>query len=213
MLNQYFVPVTSSNEDVNPGGGASQADRDERSRIYHDFFDRKLGVGDVHVYVVGPDGVSIGGLDIGSALDTEKEIAFLSGVAKHLHLNAGPPPFAPHPQSALPRVEPRAPAIHLVARKLTVGGAWNEFPSENWILLSREEWDQILPSTGAGVNASWTIPHSAAAKLAEWIYPQTEDTRKTNRSSVDVADFRLTMVALVGSLGRARIARNPSLSE
>jgi hypothetical protein len=44
-----------------------------------------------------------------------------------------------------------------------------------------------------------------ATKLAEWIYPQTEDTLRSNRSKVDVADIRLTMVTLNGTLCRARI--------
>src|SRR5437016_5260303 len=147
LLNRYFVPVTSSNDDPDP----------DRRRIYGDFFDKKMGVGDVHVYVVGPDGASIGGLDIGSAMDTGKEIAFLTGIVERLHTQGGAPVFAPHLQVAAPQVEPGAPAVHLIARKL-VGKMWNEFPSENWILLSRQEWDQILPTADAKLRATWQIP-------------------------------------------------------
>lgn len=196
LLNRYFVPVTGANEDPDPGG--------ERLRIKSEFTDKKMGVGDVHVYVIGPDRVAVGGLDIGSAMDTGKEVEFLNSVIQRFHTAGGAPVFTPHPQSTPPKVEQGAPAIHLVARK-TVGKTWNEFPSENWLLLSRQEWEQILPPAGARERAVWQIPAPVATKLAQWIYPQTEDTRQTNRSRVDLADFRLTLTTVEGSLGRARI--------
>jgi hypothetical protein len=194
LLNRYFVPVTSVNEFPD----------DERVRIYHEFADKRLGIGDVHVYVVGPDGVAIAGLDIGSAMDSDKEIVFLNNIARQLNLQPGPPVFAPHPQSTPPQVPPDAPAIHLVARKL-VGRTWNEFPAENWIVLSRQEWDQTLPPANAQLKTTWRLPPPLSTKLAEWIYPQTEDTRRANRNRVDEADFRFTLVTLSNSLARARI--------
>ena len=194
-LNRYFVPVTSANE----------LPDNDRVRIYHEFIEKKLGAGDVHVYVVGPDGVAISGLDIGSAMDADKEMAFLTSIIGKLHTQPGAPVFKPHPQSAPPQVPADAPAIHLVSRKSAAGGAWNEFPSENWITLSKPEWDQTLPPANAQVKATWQLPMPVATKLAEWIYPQTEETRRTNRSRVDVADFRFTLVALDGSMARARI--------
>jgi len=197
LLNRYFVPVTSANEEPDTSG--------ERGRIRTEFQNKKLGAGDVHVYVIGPDRVAIGGLDIGSAMDVDKEIAFLKGVVERLHTSGGPPVFPPHPQSAPPQVEPGAPAIHLVARKLDANKTWNEFPSENWIVLTRQEWDQIMPPPDVAVKGTWQIPQPVAVKLAEWIYPQTEETRRTNRSRVEAADFRLTLVTRTESLARARI--------
>jgi hypothetical protein len=194
LLNRYFVPVTSANE----------LRDDERVRIYHAFHAKGLGIGDVHVYVVGPDGNPIGGLDIGSAMDSAKEIAFLNSVIVQLGTEGGSPIFPPHPQSAPPVVESGAPAIHLVSRR-PEHGAWAEFPSENWIVLAKPEWDQLLPPEGIQAKGSWQIPAPIATKLAEWIYPQTEETKRTNRSRVDIADFRLTMVTMNSSLARARI--------
>jgi hypothetical protein len=194
LLNRYFVPVTSANEFPDA----------DRVRIYHEFADKHLGIGDVHVYVVGPDGAAIAGLDIGSAMDSDKEIAFLTSIVERLHTQPGLPVFAPHPQSSAPPVPPDAPAIHLVARKL-IGRTWNEFPSENWIVLTKQEWDQTLPPADAQPKTTWQVPAPVATKLAEWIYPQTEDTRRANRNRVDEADFRFTLVTLLDSLARARI--------
>ena len=196
LLNRYFVPVTTSNTDNQDV---------ERNRIRNDSAQKKLGLGDVHVYVLGPDGGAIDGLDIGRAMDANQEISLLTRVAERLHTPPGPPVFPPHPQSAPPQVEAGAPAIHLVARKQIPPTSWNEFPSENWILLSRQEWDQILPPADTGLHGTWTIPHPVAVKLAEWIYPQTEDIAQTNRSRVDQVEFRMTVVTQRGTLARAKI--------
>lgn len=197
LLNRYFIPVTAPNDDPDPSG--------ERGRIKTEFGDKHLGVGDVHVYVIGPDRAAIAGLDIGTAMDTAKEVAFLNDIIARLHRAPGPPIFPPHPQSSPPKVESGAPAIHLVARKASELRTWNEFPSENWILLTRQEWEQILPPFGAQVRSTWQIPAPVATKLAQWIYPQTEEVHTTNRNRVDLADFRLTLTTVEGSLARARI--------
>jgi hypothetical protein len=205
LLNKYYVPVTSANEDMEPGGRAPQAERDERRRIYGDFLERKMGAGEVHVYVIGPDRRSLGGLDVGSAMDIDKEVAFLSALATQEHVQAGPPPFRPQPRSIPPHADSSSLAIHLTARKIEGGRTWNEFPSENWIMLTRQDWSQVLPPSGASLQTTWTMPPAVAMKLGEWVYPQTEETHRVNRSKVELADFRLTIVTLQGSLCRARI--------
>jgi hypothetical protein len=190
---------------MEPGGSASPAEKAERRRIYGDFIERKLGAGDVHVYVLGPDRKSLGGLDVNSAMDIDKETAFLKSLAEQEHIQAGPPPFKPQPRSVPPRAEFASPALHLTSRKTEGGRTWNEFPSENWILLNRQEWNQVLPPGDPAVRTTWTIPPAVATKLAEWVYPQTEETHKVSRSKVELADFRLTIVTMQGSLCRARI--------
>jgi len=195
LLNKYFVPATSANE-LQDG---------DRYRIYHEFAAKKLGIGDVFVYVCAPDGTGFRGLDVGRAMDAEKQIAFLKGVVNDLHTVPGPPVFPPHPQVKAPDVPPNAPAIHLVTRKTAGGKVWNEFPSENWITLSKQEWDQMLPAAGAKQGATWELPDAVSKKVAEWVYPQTEEKTRTNRNRVDEANFRFTLVTVKGALGRAKI--------
>ena len=36
--------------------------------------------------------------------------------------------------------------LHLTARHLPAGGSWRRLPSENWIVLERTEWLQLLPA-------------------------------------------------------------------
>jgi hypothetical protein len=198
------VPVTSSNEEAEEGGTGPPAEKAERKRIYLDFYGKKLPLGDVHVYIVGPDGAGINGLDINSANDSAKMIAFLTQVVAKLHTEPGPPAVKPHPQSIAPASAADSMTLHLVSRSLA-GGSWHEFPSENWIVLSRSEWGQLLPAGAATPNVSWDVPRPVALKLAEWVYPQNEEKTQVNRSRVEVAVFRLTVTTLQGGQARARI--------
>ena len=179
MLNKYFVPVTSSNEWAEqPNSPAPPEEKAERQRIYLYFYGYKLGTGDVHVYVVAPNGNGVAGLDIGSAVSTEKMIAFLTKIAADLHTVPGPPAVAPHPASVAPAAPADALTVHLVSRSVA-GGSWHEFPSENWIVLTRPEWQQLLPPEGAARDTSWTVPKPVAVKLVQWIYPQNEEKTGT----------------------------------
>ena len=204
QLNRYFVPVTSSNEEADNGGTGPPAEKAERQRIYLDFYAKKLPLGDVNVYIVGPDGSSVAGLDIGSAMDADKMSAFLTRVVTQLRTVPGPPAVMPHPQSAAPASAADALILHLVSRSLA-GGSWHEFPAENWIVLSRAEWTQLLPGEAPALKTSWEVPRPVAVKMAEWIYPQNEEKTQVNRSRVDVASFRMTVVTVENGLARARI--------
>jgi hypothetical protein len=196
--------VTSSNEEADDGGTGPPAEKAERKRIYLDFYNKKLGIGDVHVYIVGPDGSSIGGLDIYSASDAEKMAAYLTQVAAQLHTLPGPPAVTPHPQSSPPAAAADSMILHLVSRSLA-GGSWHEFPAENWIVLNRAEWGQLLPVDALALKPSWEVPAPVAVKLAEWIYPQNEEKTQVNRSRVDVAAFRMTVLTMENGLARARV--------
>jgi hypothetical protein len=161
-------------------------------------------LGDVNVYIVGPDGSSVAGLDINSANNPEKMAALLTRVVSQLHTEPGPPAVKPHPQSAAPASAADAMVLHLVSRSLA-GGSWHEFPAENWIVLSRAEWTQLLPGEALTLKSSWEIPRPVAVKLAEWIYPQNEEKTQVNRSRVDIATFRMTVVTVENGLARAQI--------
>ena len=204
-LNRYFVPVASSNYDTADAGSAPRAEKLERQRIYGDFIRQKLGAGDVHVYIVRPDGTSLRGLDIGNALVAGKLAAFLEDVRKELNTPGGPPAFAPHPGSVAPAAPPDSLVFHLVARA-EAGGSWHEFPSENWIVLSRAEWTGLLPPEPVVErNSSWKATHDAAAKLLAGFYPQTEEIAPGPRSRVDQAELRMTVTTLQDGVARARI--------
>jgi hypothetical protein len=205
ILNKYYVPVTSPNEEAGDLGKGPPAEKAERRRIYDEFLTKKLGVGDVHVYILAPNGSAVAGLDIGSAEDPDKEIKVLSQVVSQLHTEPGPPAVAPRPQSSPPAADADAMIFHLVSRTLPAGGSWNEYPAENWIVLGKSEWTQLLPPKDIALKASWDVPLPVAVKLVEWVYPQNEEVELQNRSRVDIASLHLTVTDLREGAGRARI--------
>jgi hypothetical protein len=204
LLNQYYVPVTSSNESVEGNGSASPDEKAERRRIYNDFYTKGLGVGDVHVYILGPDRSSVGGLGIGNALEPEKMIQMLEAMAQKLHIAGGPPVIKPRPRSVPPTNDAASMVFHLTARGNRTG-SWREFPSENWVVLSGPESKQLLPTGAAALGTSWEVPPDIAKKFYQWFYPQTEDTSITNRSRIDQQSMRMTVVTLENGMARARI--------
>ncbi len=204
-LNRFFVPVTSSNYDTGDAGQAPPAEKAERQRLYHDFLVKKLGVGDVHVYVMRPDGSSLRGLDIGNALAEGKLFAFLEDVRKELNPPAGTPSFPPHPASAAPSAPADSMILYLVARA-DAHGAWHEFPSENWIVLSADEWKQFLPpEPKVNLHDTWQVPRAASDKLLTWFLPQTEEISLVSRSRIDQGDLHMTITAVQNGVARARI--------
>jgi hypothetical protein len=205
LLNKYYVPVTTSNVDTGDRGTGPPAERTERFRIYGEFLAKKLGVGDVHVYILASDATAIVGMDIGNAMDSGKVMEVLSQVVSRLHTEPGLPAVTPHPQSLPPPGDADSMTFHLVSRHLPVGGGWNEYPAENWIVLKRSEWAQLLPSGDIRPRMSWEIPIPVAVKLAEWVYPQTEEVLRENRSRVEIASLHFTLTALQQGVGRARI--------
>jgi hypothetical protein len=169
-----------------------------------EFFNRKLGIGDVHVYIVGFDRVGIASLPLNEALENGKMIAFLQGIVARVNVPPGPPAIKPHPQSRPPAAPADSMVIHLIARALT-GGDWHNFPAENWLVLKREEWGQLLPAGAVAPKTTWTLPKPLSVRLAEWVYPVNEEKTGVNRSRVDQADFKLTATMVEGDLVRARI--------
>jgi hypothetical protein len=172
-------------------------------RIYGDFLNRKLGVGDVHLYILRPDGSSLAGLDPGSAMNPEKLEPFLTGIVHQLGTTPGSPVIKPRPQSIPPASKPDDLVAHLVARSF-MPGSWHEFPSENWIVLTRDEWQQLLPAQAPREGDSWQLAAALTRKLLTRFYPQTEETSDADRNRIDEASLRLTITKVGAGVARAR---------
>jgi hypothetical protein len=95
--------------------------------------------------------------------------------------------------------------FHVVARGSASGGTWRSFPSEEWIVLNRNELNSLLPHGDPNLKSTWDAPPAVAAKLMGSIYPPTEDPEPMIRSRIESATFHFTMVTLDRGMGRARI--------
>lgn len=204
VLNRYFVPVYVSNEDYFGQRATASADeRAERQRLTGDFSSKGLSTGDVHVYILSPDGHAAGGLDIGSAMDTGRLMQLLESMIQKFGTPAGEPLIKPGAQSSAPAAGPGSVVFHVVTRRFEKNAT--DFPGENWIVLNAAEWQKLLPPGGAKPGASWIVDAQLTAKLLTNFYPPTEDTSSADRNHVERQELKLTMLPAQGGVVRARI--------
>jgi hypothetical protein len=203
LLNSSFVPVYTANTDYHGPGGAPPEERAAHQRIFLESIAKKLGTGDVHVYILDPDGHAIDGLDIGSAMDTAKLLACLRRTVGRLGTSAGKPVVAPRPQSAPPSHPPDTLVLHLTSRGFH-HGSWREFPAENWILLPPAEWQRLLPEDPAE-GKEWILDLEAARKVLIHFYPQCEETKDETHGRFLEDSLQGTVLSRAGGRARARI--------
>jgi hypothetical protein len=180
LLNSYFVPVYTSNDEVPGAAEVAKKEQTERDRVYRAFLDAKLPAGSVHVYVLSPEAKPLGSIHVAHAGDKDKVAGkdrtqlLLEKTVADLKVERGKPVVAPKPQSAPPEKPAGALLLHLTARKLAEKGSWNEFPSEDWIVLKAEQWQKLLPADNAKVGDSWAIDPAESTPILTRFFPQTE---------------------------------------
>jgi len=184
LLNGYFVPVYTSNDFISGPADSLKEEQKERERVYRAFLEAKLSAGSVHVYVLSPDAVPIGSIHVAHAGDKDPGTGkdqtqlLLEKTVRDLKTARGQPLVAPHPQSEPPKVAPASDAIvlHVTARKISEQGhgSWNEFPAEDWVVLSGEQQKKLLPSGAIHVGDSWKVNNDVSASILTRFFPQTE---------------------------------------
>ncbi|MDQ3622211.1 MAG: hypothetical protein M3463_06950 [Verrucomicrobiota bacterium] len=205
LLNRYFVPVYTVNEEYRSEGSASPEEKAERNRIFKEGHAAKLSVGSVHVYILGPDGHLIDTMHVARAAKTQNLIALLEKTAADLDVPEGKPVVAPVTQSQKPLCEPGGVALHLTARSLDGKGAWGDFPVENWIVLSSGESKSFLPARDAvSAGDSWEIPRELATKLLTHFYPATENNNVA-KNVFEKQSLKATVISLDKGVARARL--------
>lgn len=203
LLNRYFVPVYVANQDYGKDGFAPDKEKAEYQRIYHEALRLKPSTGSVEVYILSPDGHPIESLHVATASRDDRLIALLERSVERLKTPAGRPVVEPVRQSRAPVTDdPGALVLHLIARYARRGGSWNEFPSENWLVLKPAEWARLLPSGEPMAGQSWPVDADLATRLLVYFYPQTENNDvSTNRMETQV----MTATVVAGQAGMVRV--------
>jgi hypothetical protein len=174
LLNGHFVCAYTSNDDI-PGDAATvQRERKERDRIKAAFREAKMGSGEVSPYILTPEANPLGRLSIGPACEKDNLLHLLEKIIADGKLQRGEPIVKPAPQAPPPQAPADALVLHLTARKLTPKYSWNEFPSEDWIVLTAAEWQKLLPPGTAKGKDAYEIDRDTAAVLLTRFFPQTE---------------------------------------
>jgi hypothetical protein len=179
LLNRAFVCVYTVNEDyAGKNVTAPPEERKELQRIHQEGYKKKLSVGTVHAYVLTPDGHTHDSLHVASAANTDRLLAMLRRAVEHFKPKEGKPIVAPAPQSAPPKAPADALVLHLVSRG-DDRGSWGEFPGENWIVLTKQQWQKLLPGGKVKVGQEWDVDRDVAASVLTYFYPQTENNHAT----------------------------------
>ncbi len=163
-------------------------------------------MGDVHIYILTPDGQPLDGMSVGEATVNDTNLLNrLNQIVKKLGNPPGEPVVKPAPQSVPPTASPDSLVLHLSARGATRGTNYRMFPAENWIVLSKEECAGLLPAGEVKVNDTWPVEKDAASKMLVKFYPQTvEITAGVERSRIDQQNLTLTVTSVRDGLVRAR---------
>ena len=205
LLNRYFVPVYSSDEDSSPRGHGPEQEKAAHIRIYQQASRKPFGAGTVYVFILNPEGEVIDGMDVAHANQNGALLAMLKSTIEKLHTAPGPPVMAPTSQSRPPKHAPDALVLHLVARGSLKAFPWREFPGENWIVLNRSEWMSLLPRD-VGQDSSWKLDDAITPKLLTDFYPPTEDLDTTvDRNEIQTATLTAKPISRNGSIVRVQL--------
>lgn len=205
LLNQYFIPVYSSDEDSAPRGHGPESEKSEHIRIYREASKKPFGAGAVYVFILNPQGEVIDGIDVAHATQGDTLEKMLTRVVENLHTPSGAPVITPTQQSRPPSHPPDSLTLHLVANGTLHAYPWREFPGENWIVLSRAEWMSLL-APDVKPESSWALSDALSRKLLTNFYPPTEDLDTTvDRNQIETASLEATPISLKGSILRVRL--------
>ena len=204
LLNRFFVPVYAANEEYREGDTQPAEEKAEYNRIFKEAHAAKLSVGTVHVYILSPAGHPIDSLHVATAAKTERLIDLLERTVEKLHVREGKPVASPIRQSAPPRCAPDSRVLHLTSRSLDGRGAWSEFPVEDWIILGRDEWERLLPTSPVQVGDSWAVDEKVSTRLLTHFYPPTENN-DVSKNRIERQALKATVVSVQNGVARSWI--------
>lgn len=220
LLNHFFVPVYLSNEDFAKGGCAPEDERKELQRIFRESLDAKRSAGSVHVYLMGPDGKAFNSMHVASAYKVEKMIAMLDAGVEQYKVPAGRTLFPPGPQSRHPKCAPESLVLHLVARNVVKEGddvvptktklgetrsaGWGSYPSEDWIVFSKEDAAKLLPRGEVAKGTTWNLDAELAGRFLTHFYPTTENN-DVQKNKIQKQELKGTVTTIKNGVARASL--------
>jgi hypothetical protein len=215
LLNACFVCVYVSNDHIPGDEGVAAKEKAERQRIYAEFSNSKFGSGTVSPYLLTSDAKMLNRLDLTPACKGDNLLRWLEKTVADLKLTRGKPVVKPAPQAAAPTAPEDALRLHLTARKLTPRHSWNEFPSEDWIILTREQQAKLMPPPDARAGTAWDVDRNVCGHILTHFFPQTESCTSSEayllsekgpyRHKLTQAALKAMVVSVKDGVVRARL--------
>jgi len=204
LLNRFFVPVYTSNEDYRDDGAAPKEERDAYQKIYRAALDKKLSAGTVHAYVLSPAGEPVDSLHVADAARGDNTLKMLNRAVERFKPQPGEALIKPKTQSAPPAPPGGGVVLHLTARAEGTNpsdDSWHAYPSEDWIVLDAADVKKLLPPAGA---TAWDVDRGVATKVLTHFYPQTENN-DVGKNKIERVNLKATVVSREGEVVRARL--------
>src|SRR4051812_6759505 len=196
-LNQYFVPVYTSNEDYQDGGAAPPEERAAYQKIYRAALEKKLSTGTVHAYVLSPDGEPVDSLHVADAARGDNTLKMLQRAVERFHVKPGEALVTPRAQSQPPAPTDGSLVLHLTARAQGTNpsdDSWHAYPPEDWIVLNPQDVRKLLPGERAAVGTTWNVDRDVATKVLTHFYPQTENN-DVRKNTIERIALKATVVS------------------
>ena len=150
----------------------------------------------------------------------ERLLELLQRAVDTLKVSPGEALVKPAPQSAAPPAAPGSLVLHLTARYLqrqgddcvrlrpvlgtARSGQWTSLPSEDWVVLGRDEWQKLLPPGDARPGTSWETDPEVTARLLTHFYPPTENT-DVSKNRLEEQTLKATVLSLRDGVAVARV--------
>jgi hypothetical protein len=225
LLNGYYIPVYAPYTSEETIGVVSAEEEKEIQRIWGESLAKKLGYGMVHVYLLEPGTGSVfDSIGVVKASITNNLLEVLNKGVERFKVKEGKPLVRPKRQVFPSTLPPNSLVLHLTARDLgrvkyevpsvrerdCNVGSWNNFASENSIVLEKAEWTKLLPPPG---EKTWTLPQDVVSKVLVYFYPQIEANVVSNhrvndaplKASIASSDKDGVRIRLEGQLQMKRV--------
>jgi hypothetical protein len=202
MLNSYFVPVAVPSDDYVTGGKAPAAERAAFKRLLAKEWVANNSIS----YVVAPDGSATDShMKSTGSTATERVTQLLERSIQKYKPVPGQPLVKPRALAAhKPAAAPDALVLQLTTRSLSGTGAWEQVPTEDWIVLERADQVKLLGPERGSAGDSWDVDQEAAAKLLVHFYPSSPNWNIAH-NRIDPCSLKATLVSVADGTARLRI--------
>lgn len=173
LLNEYFVPISVSNEDYSDPESTPAEEHALYKRIFESARSMNKPIGLVHVYIFNPNGDLSTSKHVKDVRSTENLLTVLHEQIREHRVQPGKVLEAPKPQLVRPPTDDGELLLHYVARVEPGDGAWPGI-AEDMVHLAREDWQQLVGAEDASPGSRWTLPEELAQEIFTNIYPSTD---------------------------------------
>src|SRR5207253_6501353 len=86
----------------------------------------------------------------------------------------------------------------------TRSAGWGAYPSEDWIILSKEDAAKLLPKGSVEKGATWQLDSEQASRFLTHFYPTTENN-DVKKNKIEKQELTATVLSVKDGMARAKL--------